>query len=251
MDTLKIYIINLKKSIERKEHMESQLLKLGLINSSEFIEAVDGSLLSENIYSELIDEKLSQFIIQRSLTRGEVGCYLSHFKIYKKMMEENLKYSIVFEDDVYINDKLLEFIKVINFINPEIDYINFANFPESSIFFKSERLVSSNFCLKKHVEGIWGTYGYYISLAGAKKLIASDVSKTLVPIDYLCRSFGKEKLDMRVLHPHIVKTSIPQIGIKSIFPSIIEEDRQNIEKINFKINKFKVFLKRVLAIFTV
>ncbi len=42
---MKIFIVNLKKSVERRQKMEAQLQALGL--EAEFIEAVDGRLMSE------------------------------------------------------------------------------------------------------------------------------------------------------------------------------------------------------------
>lgn len=37
---------------------------------------------------------------KRPMTLGEVGCFLSHYNIWKKIVDENLKDALVLEDDI-------------------------------------------------------------------------------------------------------------------------------------------------------
>ena len=57
---------------------------------------------------------------------GQIGCYLSHFNIYKKIKKENKDgYTIIFEDDFLIKSENLldEVKKAINILNTKnIDY---------------------------------------------------------------------------------------------------------------------------------
>lgn len=94
---MKIFIVNLKKSVERRLKMEAQLNALGL--SAEFIDAVDGRLMSE-------DEKRSVTAdVNYAFLPGEIGCALSHQKIYKKMIDENIDNALILEDDVVLNEE--------------------------------------------------------------------------------------------------------------------------------------------------
>ncbi|HDR2572978.1 TPA: glycosyltransferase family 25 protein, partial [Enterobacter ludwigii] len=79
---MKIFIVNLKKSVERRKKMEAQLNALGL--SAEFIEAVDGRLMSEE------ERKGVTANVNYAFLPGEIGCALSHQKIYKKMIDEKI-----------------------------------------------------------------------------------------------------------------------------------------------------------------
>ncbi|WP_241189797.1 glycosyltransferase family 25 protein [Enterobacter ludwigii] len=104
---MKIFIVNLKKSVERRKKMEAQLNALGL--SAEFIEAVDGRLMSEE------ERKGVTANVNYAFLPGEIGCALSHQKIYKKMIDEKIGEALILEDDVVLNDdfkNVLEHITV-------------------------------------------------------------------------------------------------------------------------------------------
>ena len=44
---------------------------------------------------------------------GEVGCALSHLKIYKKMIDEDIPFACILEDDANPHDNLLEVLRFI------------------------------------------------------------------------------------------------------------------------------------------
>lgn len=118
---MKIFIVNLKKSVERRLKMEAQLNALGL--SAEFIEAVDGRLMSE-------DERRSVTAdVNYAFLPGEIGCALSHQKIYKKMADDELDMALILEDDVAINSDLPEILAKINLSShePEILLLSRVN----------------------------------------------------------------------------------------------------------------------------
>lgn len=37
---------------------------------------------------------------KRPMTMGEVGCFLSHYNIWKKMIEQNITDALILEDDI-------------------------------------------------------------------------------------------------------------------------------------------------------
>ena len=76
---MKVYIINLKRCPERKVYM-NQILSQYTFLDIEFIEAVDGSLLTKK---ELLFNQDKAFrIYGRTLSDGEIGCTLSHQLCY-------------------------------------------------------------------------------------------------------------------------------------------------------------------------
>jgi glycosyl transferase family 25 len=79
--------------------MEEQLAKVGL--SAEFIAAVEGRNLSP--------EDLSAYDVRRALQiygvemmDAEIGCYLSHYRLYERMVRENITVAVILEDDLDI-----------------------------------------------------------------------------------------------------------------------------------------------------
>ncbi len=81
--------------------MELTLKELGIDYT--YFEAVDGKTLTD----EILSQKGIKFMPgyedpyhKRPMKMGEIGCFLSHFMIWQKMVEENLKEVLILEDDI-------------------------------------------------------------------------------------------------------------------------------------------------------
>jgi GR25 family glycosyltransferase involved in LPS biosynthesis len=96
----KIFIINLKRRPDRLEHF---LKKKEYLPEFEIFEAIDGQQLKLDNTNNLLyfDNKiLENHLIKKikGLKVGEIGCFLSHYFIWKKIIELN-KSCLIFEDD--------------------------------------------------------------------------------------------------------------------------------------------------------
>ncbi len=96
---LKTYIINLEKSTVRKRYMQSLLAGLSFLDI-EFIRAIDGRALSEDERSSRFDYDRSRSLYGRFVNAGEVGCALSHRKVYETLLQSTDSYALVLEDDI-------------------------------------------------------------------------------------------------------------------------------------------------------
>lgn len=128
-DNTEIFVINLKSNKDRYYSFVNQFMNTDMKHYKlNRIDAVNGRmisdhelkvLLSDEGYKDLIDsEKRGYRIKHHQMTRGSVGCYLSHMKTYKQFLESNKEYAIIFEDDVHI--KKLNYINSIDNIIKEI-----------------------------------------------------------------------------------------------------------------------------------
>lgn len=97
----RIFMINLLRRPERRVRMEQSFKEIGL--QVEHIAAVDGNELT----SEYLDEIGVKFLPgysdpfqHRPMTKGEIGCFLSHFSIWEKQVLEKLDEVLVLEDDI-------------------------------------------------------------------------------------------------------------------------------------------------------
>ena len=98
---MKAFAINLKSATTRRQSLEKELKKSGL--HVEFVEAVNGSELTQKDIATLCDEDA----IRRSpqwLTPGAIGCALSHLAIYRKIVSDKLPYALIIEDDVEFSE---------------------------------------------------------------------------------------------------------------------------------------------------
>ena len=99
LEDFKVYIVNLKNSTERKKNILNELVKQNIRNYK-FIEAVDGNNLSkEDLKNYLFVDKKKINIWNEKLTLSQIGCALSHIKIYEDFIKSKKKYALIFEDD--------------------------------------------------------------------------------------------------------------------------------------------------------
>lgn len=101
---MKKYCINLEIRQDRKERfIADNSSKLGIV---EFLPAISGEGLSYSYLEELgieIDHKWFDPILNRRLTKGEIGCLASHVLLWQTCV--TLKEPImIFEDDVIVHD---------------------------------------------------------------------------------------------------------------------------------------------------
>jgi glycosyl transferase family 25 len=90
-----IFVINLDRSVARLENATRQLHGAGL--EFERIAAIDGRALPEAELSRLCPDNSRLFFAP--LTPGEVGCWLSHARALRTMIDRGLPRCVVFEDD--------------------------------------------------------------------------------------------------------------------------------------------------------
>lgn len=117
-----IWVLNLERSNERREFMETQLNKLNL--EYEIIQAVDGLKLTDYELG-LYSKKEALRCSERELSLGEIGCILSHVRMWQRLITENYDDVMILEDDVLINEMLLHALRNRDKFPDDWEYINF------------------------------------------------------------------------------------------------------------------------------
>lgn len=169
---MKIYIINLERDIAKKRAMERQLEELGITNY-EFFSAIDGRDLS--------DEELQKYVYDYpacQLTLGEIGCALSHYYLYKKIVENNEKSALILEDDINLSESFSDGLEIIEQImqSPKAKVLVMGLLNRVR---NKPRKVGWGDYQEYPVISAYGTYGYAINQSGAKNLLHH-----LLPIRY-------------------------------------------------------------------
>ena len=105
---MRIFLINLDCRPDRLAYVSTQLHELHLPFTR--ISAVLGKNLTES-EQQLFDK--DRFIIEykKPVTLGEIGCAMSHRLIWQKMLDENLEYALILEDDIEISAELTDFLE--------------------------------------------------------------------------------------------------------------------------------------------
>lgn len=90
------YLINLEKDQERLDFMSKQLLNLNI--SFQRISGIYG----EEYFGPEYNKDLAVKSNRREMTKGEIGCALSHKKCYQKFLASDFPYCLILEDDVLL-----------------------------------------------------------------------------------------------------------------------------------------------------
>ena len=194
---MKVYVINLKRGVKRRERISRRLRELGV--AYEIIEAVDGAELSEHDKSNAVRRFTFWCHVGRGVLDGEIGCALSHASIYSHFIEEqgrvgaeSMPCICILEDDAIVDDRFLETLAK---IEDEVD-------PN-----KSEVVLLSN-----HDGQSLFTDGYVITAPAAKAVLRANIPMRC-PCDFWWLWQKKGLLSVRHCESPVVSQDIHQTMI--------------------------------------
>jgi glycosyl transferase family 25 len=195
-----IWVLNLRRSVERRNYITSHLASLGL--PFELIEAVDGRALSRRDLDTLYSPRESVRLIGRELTLGEIGCYLSHLKLYRKQIDEGWDEVVIFEDDAVVDPALFEVLSQRRSLPADWDLVLF-NDVRAPVSFWGSRPFGRFRCVK-FASTAWCTVGYILRRSGAQKLLAHGYP-VRVQLDGLTGGSIRTGVRLYGIDPHCVR----------------------------------------------
>ncbi len=227
VDGLRGFYINMDKNESRnlsiKKNIETSDLKS--LNISRYSAVVGKNVkltdwLTPVAMNEIKDvEKNGYRTRHYQLTRGGVGCFLSHYNLAKQLIDDtSAEYYLIMEDDMSIHPNALSLIK---------QHLENAPNKWDMLSFSYIRLVEYETVGKLWIKpsAFWGTGGYIINKKGAKKIVKEvDNIKIDGQIDsYLARMVQKGDFNIyiakQILFRPIHNTTDIQMPIR-ILPGI-------------------------------
>nr|XP_013817347.1 PREDICTED: procollagen galactosyltransferase 1 [Apteryx mantelli mantelli] len=198
-----VFMINLKRRTDRRDRMLQTLYEQQI--ECKIIEAVDGKAMNSSEVEALGIKMLPGYkdpYHGRPLTKGELGCFLSHYKIWKEIVERGLEKSVVFEDDlrfeIFFKRRLMNLMYDLEEEGLDWDLIYIGRkrmqveHPEKSVP-HVRNLVEADY-------SYW-TLAYVISLQGAHKLLAAEPLSKMLPVDeFLPVMFDKHPVSDYMKH---------------------------------------------------
>jgi collagen beta-1,O-galactosyltransferase len=162
--------------------MERTLKELGIDYT--LFEAVDGKTLNDDYLQQkgiTLMPEYSDPYHKRPMTTGEIGCFMSHYAIWLRMIELDQKEVLVLEDDIkfepFFTERAKQLIGEARAIGGwDLIYFGRKRLSEDESFIEN----NENFV---KVSYTYWTLGYMISLEGARKLLAAEPLKKLLPVD--------------------------------------------------------------------
>lgn len=175
---MNIFVINLEQDKEKKNQMKQILNQYS--NNYHFFTAINGREISSKYQEVNINLDWYDPFYHTHISQGEVGCALSHFSLWKRIIDDKIEKAIILEDDIIIKDS--NWLSIIDNIDCNYDFIYLGrkkmtpdSLIESTLIEISPQLVRPSF-------SYW-TCGYIITLSGAKKLYQPDLFKKFIVID--------------------------------------------------------------------
>lgn len=180
--------------------MLAQLKVAGLAGT--VIDAIDGRRLSERDLANSYDESAALRNCHRVLTRGEVGCALSHLAIYRRMVAEGLSWAVVLEDDALLGR---DFRPIVEAIGERLD----ASVAEICLLSHVDKYMEwgrRQLPRERHLVRMvraHGAHAYVVTSAAAEALLSAN-SPVVVPADYWMYFVGNKTAKISAVVPYCV-----------------------------------------------
>jgi GR25 family glycosyltransferase involved in LPS biosynthesis len=168
-----IFYINLDDNIDRNKSIIDLAKKYDFKNITR-VNAVNTKTIEKvNQHKNIIDKNAYDILVYNNnqkirknhyeLTNGSIGCYASHMKIYNEIVQNNIPYALILEDDCIItSDSDFFWNKVSKFNIPEnadVFFLNTLIFDE----IPKDEICKIYFFILLHA--------YIVTYDGAKKLL--------------------------------------------------------------------------------
>lgn len=192
---MKIIVISLVSSLERRASAKRQLDALGL--AFEFLDGVDGRI-SDHPLLDRYDEKKFLIHYGRPANRGELGCYASHYLAWQRCVESKQPV-LVLEDDFTLTDRFTAALQTCRQLIEQQGYIRLQETRKSKARF--ERRVGE-FTLVKYTKAPQGGLCYAVTPEVARRFI-NHSREFSYPLDVFVRHFWIHGAPLYGLTPYV------------------------------------------------
>ena len=194
-----VFIINLARSTDRRQHMEAELQKVGITDYT-FVNAVDGNDLQPEVilaHQEKILQHYNLTLVkgaesyarrklyrvppksQQALNKNQSCCYqvsnyelacsLSHLKCYELLLASDAEAALILEDDAILSTDLSKIINNIDHFSPnwQVAYAVSRQGLRGLTNIYTRKKVCEDYTMGQATCPIWHALAYFISRKGA------------------------------------------------------------------------------------
>lgn len=215
---MRVFVINLMRSADRRERMKDILDSLGV--RFDFFPGTDGKELDEASIEAAYDEAAVMKNIRRTLSLNEIGCTISHRSVYKRIVDEGIEKACVLEDDVIIDR---EFPSILDYLDSKTlrnTVVKLDNYQEKNTpcgLWTRDRIMGP-YRYKRPVTRQWMAWGYVIDREAAARILGEWPRIAFAADDWKRMS---AVVEIRCVQPAVVHQN-------TSFASILDEDRKEL-----------------------
>jgi glycosyl transferase family 25 len=163
------YVINLEAAEARRRRIAAQLTRLGV--PFQVFPAVNGRALAEDDIARRYDANAAS-AGYRPMSRGEIGCALSHLGVYRKMLEDGAGLALVLEDDALLGDDLPAVLEALAAeMDPDSPDVVLLSHVDKYTRWGAKPLGRQRKLVRRYGEW-WRAHGYVVTRAAAQQLLA-------------------------------------------------------------------------------
>lgn len=245
-----IFLINLDDSTERLKAAYERLAPFGLNITR--VSAVVGKNVDTDTLNNYYSARKNREGYYRELGPGEIGCFLSHLKVMQTIVDNEVPYAIILEDDFKVVGDLEQSILALENIDFAWDMVKFAEYGNKVRPTAYQFKLNNEFDLKIQKKVSAGTCAQAVSLAGAKKILESCIPFGR-PIDTEYQFWWEKNIEILTLSPVPLKqdlefeSTISKMAMGLTFEKAffrrklqqINKNRLNVKYTELLVNKFK------------
>jgi glycosyl transferase family 25 len=237
---ISIRIISLVRSVERRENVSRCMAAIQL--PFEFIDAVDGRVLTDEDLARKTDAARMVAAIGRPMTRGEIGCSLSHLEACRQLLASDAPATLVLEDDCQPDETLVRFLSAADNLPAGWDVIHLHWWNARTSLLRQHRL-TSGIKLLRFVESGWSSGAYLMSRHAAQKILEKN-TPVIVPSDHVLHEIEPVGLQVWGTSPLCVREN-HDLSLDPRFTTMIDE-RKAAQAAAYTEPKAKAPIHRVL-----
>jgi glycosyl transferase family 25 len=207
---VKIYVISLSDAQQRRDHVWSQLAGAELP-----WEIVDAVRAEDRLVQQMLEESRKSSKWHKSLRAGEVACYMSHVRVWQKMLDEGVESALILEDDFQLKKPVDEIVRILLGFQSEYDMIKLFGTPRKSRCLEKRAADGQSYELHQafSIKGI--TVAQWVRATAVPRLIAK-AQKMERPIDMDFKHHWEYPMKIYHLIPAMVDEVSAQLGGSSI-----------------------------------
>lgn len=216
MSSTPAFYINLDSRLDRREHTERQLARIGLV--AERVSAVTPAGIPAGRIAAA----------SRNMSATELACSYSDRKIWRMMVERQLSGALIMEDDALLSESILDILAVPN-LAERCDALQLESHPTNALLGPP---VALNDAVGMHrlMSSSLGTCAYYITGAFAARMLARNDLDTLA-VDRIL--FGRGG---RTIYSSRIYQTVPALAVQlNMFaPGLSSASRSDLNRVRLK-----------------
>ena len=207
MAKLTTWVINLASAQQRRAHIQSQQSALNLPEAIWF-DAIDGRALSHQFALDAVSDRCVVRRAGRGLSPGELGCALSHRRVWQAFLASGEQQALVLEDDAVLSYELPTILSTLQ-ARLACELPRVITLGVTRLYAQQAAMsLNAKFSLIAPLRG-WGGHAYLINRAAAERLVALQTPLRCMADDWwFYQKIGD--VQVRAVQPYLA--SVLQLG---------------------------------------